>query len=60
MDAGPDTDEQSMARQWERRRPLVEFVSAQEGSFVLAERDGELVGFARTCIFGPMEELTDG
>ena len=59
VDAGPDTDEQSMARQWERRRPLVEFVSAQEGSFVLAERDGELVGFARTCIFGHMEELTE-
>ncbi|HYI37752.1 MAG TPA: hypothetical protein VEX39_14150, partial [Thermoleophilaceae bacterium] len=45
VDAGPATDAQTMAREWERRRPLVEFVSAQEGSFVLAERAGELVGF---------------
>lgn len=59
VDTGPATDPESMARQWERRRPLIEFVAAQEGHFVLAERDGELVGFARTCTFGHMEELTE-
>lgn len=59
VDVGPATDAESLARQWEHRRPLVEFVSAQEGRFVLAERDGELVGFARTCVFGQMEELSE-
>jgi GNAT superfamily N-acetyltransferase len=56
---GPAPEAEGMARDWERRRPLVEFVSAQEGRFVLAERDGELVGFARTCTFGDMDELTE-
>ena len=59
VQGGPDIDPENLARQWERRRPLVEFVSAQEGHFVLAERAGETVGFARTCIFGDMEELTE-
>ena len=59
VQAGPPTDADSLARQWERRRPLVEFVSAQEGHFELAERDGRLVGFARSCTFGDMEELTE-
>lgn len=57
--SGPEIDPESVSKQWERRRPLVEFVAAQEGSFALAERDGELVGFARTCVFGEMEELTE-
>ncbi len=59
VDNGAPPDTAGMARQWERRRQLVEFVSAQEGSFVLAEVDGALVGFARTCRFGQMEELTE-
>ena len=40
----PAPTREHLARQWERRRPLVEFVSAQEGSFVLAERDGRAGG----------------
>ena len=59
VDSGTSIDPDSLAREWERRRPLVEFVSAQEGHFMLAERDGELVGFGRTCTFGDMEELTE-
>jgi len=59
VDSGPAIDPETLASQWERRRPLVEFVSAQEGKFILAERDGEMVGFARTCTFGHMDELTE-
>ena len=52
VDGAPAIDAESVAGQWARRKPLVEFVSAQEGRFVLAERDGQLVGFARTCASG--------
>jgi len=48
-----------LERDWLRRRPLIEFVSAQDGTFVLAEQKGRLVGFVRTVRFGEMEEIAD-
>lgn len=55
----PPPDADALEREWHRRRPLLEFISAQEGSFVIAERGGEPVGFVRTARFGEMEEIAD-
>lgn len=59
VDAGSPPDRAEMDREWRRRRPLLEFVSAQQGCFAIAEHDGAAVGFARTCRFGDMEELAE-
>jgi GNAT superfamily N-acetyltransferase len=59
VDDGGPAGAEDLERDWRRRRPLLEFVSAQEGSFVISEHEGRPVGFARTCRFGDMEELTD-
>jgi len=55
--APPATED--LEREWVRRRALVEFVSAQDGSFVVAEQGGATVGFVRTVHFGEMEEIAD-
>ena len=59
VDSGPAPEGEALDREWARRRPLVEFAFAQEGTSVIGEMDGQLVGFARTCRFGDMEELTE-
>ena len=59
IDPGPRPDKATLEREWRRRRPLLELVAAQEGSFVICEHQGERVGFARTCRFGDMEELAE-
>ena len=59
VDSGPAPEGEELDREWARRRPLVEFAFAQEGTSVIGEMDGRLVGFARTCRFGDMEELTE-
>ena len=44
---------------WAARRPLSEFMAAQDGSFFLCERQDELVGFARTVSFPGMDQLAE-
>lgn len=49
-----------LAAQWERERPLLEFVAAQEdGAFWICEAGDELVGYTRAARFGVMDELTE-
>jgi GNAT superfamily N-acetyltransferase len=56
---GPDPpDEEEIEERWRRERGLTEFVAAQAGCYWICEDDGEIVGFARVCRFGEMEELT--
>lgn len=50
---------EALESEWQRRRAMLEFVSAQDGSFVIAEREGSTVGFVRTVRFAEMEEITD-
>jgi Acetyltransferase (GNAT) family len=45
---------------WPRERPLVEFITAQQGgSFVICEDGDEMVGFAVVSHFPEMDELTE-
>jgi GNAT superfamily N-acetyltransferase len=49
-----------LAAQWERERPLLEFVAAQDdGAFWICESRDELVGYTRAARFGVMDELTE-
>lgn len=59
IDPGPPPGREELEREWRRRRPLLEYVAAQEGTFVIAEHEGSPVGFARTCRFQNMEELAE-
>jgi GNAT superfamily N-acetyltransferase len=53
-------DEAELGRRFERRRPLLEFIAAQnDGCFVICEVDERPVGFVRVARFGAMEELTE-
>jgi GNAT superfamily N-acetyltransferase len=45
---------------WLRQRSLVEFLAAQsDGSYVLAEAEGELIGFARNVRLDDREQLSE-
>jgi GNAT superfamily N-acetyltransferase len=60
MSADDWRDAGELAAQWERERPLLEFVAAQEdGAFWICESGDELVGYTRTARFGVMDELTE-
>lgn len=59
LESHGESDEVAVERQWREQRPLVEFLTAQEGSeFWVCEGDGEIVGYARMLRFGAMEELS--
>ena len=46
--------------QWQRERPLLEFITAQpDGAFLICEDGDHLVGYARIARFGAMDELTE-
>jgi predicted N-acetyltransferase YhbS len=44
---------------WARERSFVEFIAAQPGCYVIAESDGELVGYARTTQLGDVDQVTE-
>jgi GNAT superfamily N-acetyltransferase len=54
----PLTDEDIRA-DWLRQRPIVEFIAAQAGRYVLCEGDDGPVAYARVVRFEHMEELTE-
>jgi GNAT superfamily N-acetyltransferase len=56
-----EPDEEWVARLWERRRPLVEFIAAQPGGryWIAEHRSGKAVGYARVVRFGALEELSE-
>ena len=49
-----------LEQQWERERPLLEFITAQpDCRFLICEDGDELVGYVRAARFGAMDELTE-
>jgi GNAT superfamily N-acetyltransferase len=60
---GPVPDEEPQSKDldglWARRRPLAEFMAAQDGSFFVCEGREGLLGFARTVRFDGMEQLAE-
>lgn len=51
---------EDVREQWERERPLLEFIAAQpDGCFLICEDGDEMVGYAHVARFGVMDELTE-
>lgn len=44
---------------WDRRRPLFEHLTRTAAYFWVAERDGQIIGYARSIQRGPLLELTE-
>ena len=44
---------------WSRDRPLVEFITAQPGCFLVCELEDELVGYVVVARFGGMDEMAE-
>lgn len=56
----PQLDDAYFEREWDRRRPFVEFIAAQPGGcYVIAESEDRLVGYGRTVRLGDMEQVTE-
>ncbi len=52
-------DPQKLDSIWERRKPLFDFLADHASQFWLAERDGEILGYARAIEHDGHQELTE-
>jgi GNAT superfamily N-acetyltransferase len=52
-------DPAKLASIWEKRKPLFEFLARDASQFWVAERDGEILGYARTIEHDGLQELTE-
>jgi GNAT superfamily N-acetyltransferase len=53
-------DPGELEAQWQRERPLLEFIEAQaDGCYLICEDGDEVVGYTRVARFGAMDELTE-
>jgi hypothetical protein len=52
-------DPEKLASIWESRKPLFDFLAKTASQFWLAERDGEILGYARTVEHDGLQELTE-
>ena len=52
-------DPEQLASIWERRKPLFEFMARSATQFWLAEKDGEILGYARAIEHDGHQELTE-
>ena len=52
-------DPEQLASIWERRKPLFDFLAKTASQFWLAEKDGEILGYARTIEHDGVQELTE-
>jgi predicted N-acetyltransferase YhbS len=59
VSADDSLDELEMELDWELERPLIDFMAAQPGRWLVCEREGELVGHARVTRFDSMEHLAE-
>jgi len=44
---------------WEKRKPIFDFLATSAAQFWLAEKDGEVIGYARTVEHDGLQELTE-
>jgi hypothetical protein len=44
---------------WQKRRPMFEFLAGVASQFWVAEKEGEMVGYARSIEFDGLQELTE-
>lgn len=52
-------DPEKLASIWESRKPLFDFLAKDASQFWVAERDGEILGYARTIEHDGLQELTE-
>ncbi len=52
-------DPEKLASLWESRKPLFDFLAQTASQFWLAEKDGEILGYARTIEHDGVQELTE-
>ncbi|WKZ40162.1 MAG: GNAT family N-acetyltransferase [Anaerolineales bacterium] len=52
-------DPEKLASIWESRKPLFDFLARDASQFWVAERDGEILGYARTIEHDGLQELTE-
>ena len=51
---------EELSREWRHERPMIEFITAQEGScFLVCEKDGGLVGYVMVTRFPGMDEMAE-
>jgi GNAT superfamily N-acetyltransferase len=59
QDSDEELDEAALANYWERRRPLFEHLAQSADEFWIAERDGKIIGYARSILRDKIRELTE-
>jgi GNAT superfamily N-acetyltransferase len=59
MPPGPELSDADIRGDWLRKRPLIEFLAAQDGDYWICEDEDRPVAYARVVRFGRMEELTE-
>ena len=59
VDAGRALTDADIQADWTRQRPIVEFIAAQPGRYVICDGPDGPLGYARVVQFGGMEELTE-
>ncbi|MEW5939828.1 MAG: GNAT family N-acetyltransferase [Chloroflexota bacterium] len=52
-------DPETMRSLWQRRKPMFEFLARDAAQFWVAERDGEIVGYARSIEHDGLMDLTE-
>jgi GNAT superfamily N-acetyltransferase len=50
---------EKLAKMWARRRPFFEHLAHTADQFWVAEQDGRIVGYARSVVRGPVQQLTE-
>lgn len=53
------SDPEALARMWEERQPIYEHLAKTADQFWIAERDNQVVGYARSIIRDDLQELTE-
>lgn len=55
----PDLSDADLQANWDQRHPLYEYLTHHADQYWIAERGGQIVGFARSVVAGDLRELTE-